>query len=103
MLKIRSEDITPAIIKKCVAAIRQAGTAKEAIKLFIAFCERYRKNYATRRNRLKYVPYKNSQASKKWWEAHKEEYSAKRKAAYRKRAEKEWRSGERKSKPYCMR
>jgi len=98
-----SEDITPAIIKKCVASIRQAQTNKEAIKIFIAFCERYRKNYAARRRRLVYVSRKNVQACRKWWEAHKDEYNQKRNAAYRKKAEKEWRNGTREKKPRWLR
>jgi hypothetical protein len=99
MPKIRSEDITPVIIRRCVTYIRQAATNKEAIKIFIAFCERYRKNYAARRSRIKYRPQKNSHASKKWWDANKDEYNQKRNAANRAKAEEEWRNGLRKRKP----
>jgi len=98
-MKPRSVDVTPAMVRKTAMAVREAGTVKEATKLLLNFCEYYRKNYATRKNRLAFFPGKNSAASKKWQEAHKEKFNEKRRAAYRKRAEEEWRSGQRKEKP----
>ena len=99
MSRTKSEDITPAIIKKCVADIRGAATPKEAIKIFIAFCERYRKNCAARKARLTHTPEQSAEASRRWWAANRERCNEKRNAANRVKAEREWRSGLRKRKP----
>jgi len=98
----RSIDIDAKAIKTCVAAIRQAVTTKEATRIFIAFCERYRKNYTARRKRLKYYPLKEAAACRKWYEANKKELSERRAAAYKKKAEEEWQNGLRKWKPRHM-
>jgi len=101
MLK-RSEDIDAKAIKLCVANIREAETSKEAIKIFIAFCERYRKNCWARKQRLARLqqpPEKNAEICRKWWAANKERLREKRRDVYRKKAEKEWRDGVRKKKP----
>jgi len=98
-MKPRNADVTPAMVRKTAVAVRGAGTAKEAVKLLLGFCEYYRKNYAARRNRLAFFSGKNAAASKKWREANEKAFNAKRRAAYREKAEREWRDGRRKRKP----
>ena len=95
----RGVDITAAIIRKHATAIREADTAKEAIRILIGFCEYYRKNYHARRTRLKYTPRKYAAYQKKWWDAHKDEYNEKRNAKNRLKAEEEWNNGLRTRKP----
>jgi len=73
----RAVDLTVDDACNCVIAIRKSSKPEQAVSILYDFCERYRKNYTTRKTRVirtsdneRYNAY-----SKKWRDANKEEYN----------------------------
>ena len=81
----RAEDITNATIYDTVCAIRVTDSAEDAAEILMAFCERYRKNYHTKKQRPNTQRNKEyyNRKNKEWRDAHQPEYNEKRRVGAR--------------------
>jgi hypothetical protein len=95
----RTPDIDEADLRTVVQAIRKERSVKKAIAVLAEFCERYRKNYSTRKGREKVTPERARSYCKKYYVANKEAISQRRREAYKQREETKWLNGERNKKP----